>query len=410
MLGGAGHGLQRAAAIRTVPAWAWTALALGLVLRLILVFSAPVHTAHGLVGAHNDEASHLNNVRYLRILDQPGPQRVAVHAEGTLVRGAVEYFQPPLYYWPMSWIWDLAPDSLKVPQLLRLFSLLFWYGGLLLLLGAVPDARWRGALLLFGSLAGPFLVSSTTVNNDSLYALVAVGGLYAFAARAAREPLPPLALLNMALLFAVGTWVKLSALPLLPMLLAAAYVNPEMRVRRGVIRAAMAGVIALWATVPLWALRLHLNGSLLGLSDVNEGAARAALPRLFSFIAHTAASPYYELFSSPWIKLGALLLFLLAAFSLIVFALHWRDRTAQWSPVLRKTLLLWGLGGLGTLCGWLYYAVVHQQGEARLLLGAWPALAVLLGWPLWAGNLWVRRAAGWGVLLVLLLPVLAWNW
>lgn len=390
-----------------VPFYAIAAVVLGLLLRFYPIASAPVHGAAGLLPAYNDEASHLNHIALLASTDRPGQQRMAVHDPDALIRGEVEYYQPPLYYMFASQIAGLFGTGWRGIIALRVVSLLLWVAAVGVVAFHAPSREMRGALLLAGGLLGAGFIPSVTLTNDALFALI-VAGLYAMATRAAHGPLGLLGLMNLALLAAAAIWTKLSGLVLLPMVAAAAWMAGDRRT--GAARTVIVLLVTLWATLPLGLQRIALYGSPLSITDVAAPQGALDIPGMIKAALYSTLMPWMELWASPWVKVALVLFGLALLASLVLGILRRRAILASLTDTSsRGAALLWTIGGVGSLLGWLYYALRYQQAEARLLLPAAPTLAVAFGWPLWAGPGRWRNAVGWALVILFALPFLAWG-
>ena len=390
-----------------LPSYAVLLLMLGALLRLTLIFAQPFHgtPAQG-IPAFNDEASHLNHALVDHQSTLPGVQRMGVRDHGALERGEVEYSQPPLYYWMVAGAMKVIGTGPFSLHLVRIASMFLWLGGLHLLYYFAPYRAASIPLLIGGTLLGAGLIPSTTINNDALFAMT-IGGLYAFATLTRNGDFSLLRLINLALLFAVAIWTKLAALTLGPMVLAIAWVAGPREKRWA--RVVLVGAVALWATMPLWLQRTMLFGSPLSIEHAASGTLPPFDPGLLvKSTLYSMVMPWMELWWHPAVKIGMVGFGFLLLIAPVGILFRWREIVAAIRLRHASTVtLLWMIGGLGALTGWLYYAIRFQQSEARLLLPAAPALAVALGWQflLYRGNL--RKALAIVMLIVILLPYLA---
>ncbi|MCB2200896.1 hypothetical protein KQI63_15935 [bacterium] len=390
-----------------LPSYAVLLLMLAVLLRLTLIFSQPFHgTPPEGLPAFNDEASHLNHALLDHQSTLPGVQRMGVRDEGALARGEVEYSQPPLYYWMVAGAMKVIGTGTVSLYLLRLASMILWLAGLHLLFYFAPYRAARMPILIGGALLGAGLIPSTTINNDSLFTLT-IGGLYAYATMTREENFSILRLINLALLFAVAIWTKLAALTLAPMVLAIAWVAGP-RERRWA-RVVLVGAVALWATMPLWLQRTLLFGSPLSIEHAASGTLPPFDPELLvKSTFYSLVMPWMELWGHPAVKIGMVAFGFLLVVSLAGLFSRWHDLVDAIRERGASTVtLLWMIGGLGAVAGWLYYAIRFQQSEARLLLPAAPALAVAFGWQflIYRDNL--RKALAILVVIIILLPYLA---
>lgn len=390
-----------------IPIYAVVLLMVGILLRFTLIFSTPFHgiPETGLP-SFNDEASHLNHALMDHQALVPGEQRMGVREDFALERGEVEYSQPPLYYWMLAGAMRVFGSGSIALHLYRLASLVLWFAGLHLLFYYAPLRAARFPILIGGALLGAGLIPSTTINNDSLFALT-IGGLYAFATMTRDREFSLLQLVNLALLFAVAIWTKLAALTLGPMVLAIAWVAGPRERRWG--RLLFVGAIALWATMPLWLQRTILFGSPLSI----DHAASGTLPPfdidlMVKSTFYSMVMPWMELWGHPAVKIGMVGFGFLLFTSVAGIFIRWNDLVATIREQRATTItLLWMLGGLGAVAGWLYYAIRYQQSEARLLLPAAPALAVAIGWQFLLYRNSLRIALVILVVTVILIPYIA---
>ena len=392
---------------RQLPPYVIFGILVGLAIRLTVVFTAPAHVTDRfmLFPAFNDEASHLNRV----LISEQGYmipiQRMSVSEEHALDRGEVEYSQPPLYYLAV------APmlKAIRSLAFLRFLSLLFWIAALWILASSLPPNGIRIPLLLAGSLLGAGYIPSSTVNNDSLSALV-IACSYAFAARVThkRTMFDPLLAGSLA---AVGAWTKLSLLTLWPMLLFALWQN-QSRFRHNRKTIGTFAAIALAGTFMLWLSRILVYGHPLATEIASDGGVFQLKGGIVAAI-YSLVCPWMELWSSWWVKLSglafALVLLMSSIFLLIqvirktgpvldVFATH---------PGLRAILVTWSVGALFGVLGWLWFGIRYFQLDVRLLLPAAPFLAVMFGWPLYCLERKKRMWLGWIVAILLFLPIIA---
>ena len=379
----------------------------GLLLRLFLIVVQPLHgSTNPNRVAYNDEASHWNHALILRDTGRPGVQRSGVRETGSLAQGEVEYSQPPLYYWFSSLVLRVIGSGPYSITILRLISLLFWFGALHLLFYQTPFEGARLPILIGGTLLGAGWISSSTINNDSLFALT-IAGLYFFAVQAGKKDFSLLRLINLGLLFAVAIWTKLAALALGPMVLAIAYVaGPK---PKGIARVMLVGGIALWATLPLWLQRTVLLGSPLNIGPAESGELPPfSLIETLKGTLYSLVMPYMELYWHPAVKIAMLAFAFLLFAAVCLGAIRFREIHQYIRETGASTAtLLFMIGALGSVAAWFYYAIRYQQSEARLLLPAAPALAIAFGWQLYMYRGWVKRAFVGLVIVVLSLPLVA---
>ncbi|MFH0881874.1 MAG: hypothetical protein V2A56_02735 [bacterium] len=392
-----------------IPPYAFAALLIGVILRVVVVFSAAVRMDQtAFLPAYNDEYAHLNHVRYSATVGGTPPQYASVHESDAFIRGDFEYWQPPLYYTLTAPLWRLHPTDLQTPVLLRFFSLILWTLALITVLRALPDAETRGPLILADTLLGIGLVHSATVNNDALFA-VAASALYLFAARALLRPLGWKEWTALALLASAAAYTKLSSLPLMPMVAVTAWVGVEGSRRRKTASAAGMALAVLLLTLPLWIIRYKTYGAFLGTVSVNTGGPYLSIRELTAATLLSLQSPWSEFWHFKVVKIPALLFPVVSLFSLAWIFLRWqRVVTTAHNLGIDKILAIWSVGAVGTLGGFLYYGLRFDQTDPRFLIGAGPVLALVFGAPLWVLPTRKAWAIGWGIFLLILLPHLSW--
>lgn len=401
--------LVRAAGRAGVQPYALAAVILGLILRLIVIFNAPVtEGTDSRFPAYNDELAHLNHVMYSAEQGGTPPQTGSIHDEGAVKRGDFEYYQPPLYYDTAAVLYNLAGGFARSVIPVRLYSLLLWLIALVVISRAAPNPRMRGPLLLAGGLLGATLPSSALINNDAMLALT-VAFLYLFSTRAAKAMLSWRDLGLLAWVATAAIYSKLTALLLLPMVILTAIWHTN-DVKKALLRAGAVLVAILAFTGPLWIERTMVYGDPLGISVASRGHTGISVWEMLVAVIHSLASPWPELWHSPWVKGSAGLLVLVSLMSLL---LAWRLRARMMVHLERSgvapALLIWGTGTFFILLGWLWYGFAHGQMETRLLLPGAPGLAILVGWPLWTiSNPRSENRIGWGLFLILAMPALAW--
>lgn len=383
------------------------AVAFGLVLRLIAIFTAPLHEPSTVVPSFNDEASHLNHVYFQAQRGGLAHQRMAVGEEYALTRGEVEYSQPPLYYQLAALLTHLVPKQREL-YALRLFSLLLWGFALAVLVRNLPDKGWKVPVVLGGTVLGAGMIPSTTVTNDALLALF-IALIYAESVRIVRGDKSTSALIRVSALAALAIWTKLSALLLLPVIIAALLLS-ESRTRdsRKWVQAVILLFFTFVGTLPLWIARIQVYGSPLGVEHSSSGLVFDPKSAVIAAI-YTHISPYMELWGSWFVKLPALLFVFAGYGGLLVLAVRFRSWIGSLNRETRNLLISWSVGAVLVLVSWLVYAVRYYQADVRLLLPAAPALAVWMGWPFWNASRQIRMLIGWSSLLLLLLPYLAWG-
>lgn len=392
-----------------IPPYAFAALIVGIILRLVIVFGAAVRVDQkATLPAYNDEYAHLNHVRYSATESGTPRQTATVHDPGALERGDFEYWQPPLYYSFAALVWRLHPTDLEKPILLRLLSMVFWAMALLSVLRALPDAETRGTIILADTLLGIGFVHSATVNNDALFA-VAASLLYLFSARALFKPFDWKEWGALALLAAASIYTKLSALPLMPMVAVAAWVGVTGSRSRKALSAVGMALAVLLLTLPLWIIRLKTYGAFLGTVTVNNGGSTLSIRELISAMLLALQEPWPELWHFGIVKIIALLFPAVCLFSLAWISFRWQ-RVVEAARTLHidRILALWSVGAGVTLIGFLYYGLRFSQTDPRFLVGAGPVLALVFGAPLWVLPSRKAWAVGWGIFLLILLPHLSW--
>lgn len=392
-----------------IPAYAFAALLVGVILRLVVVFGAAVRLDQtAFLPSYDDEYAHLNHVRYSANVGGTPPQSVSVHEPGAFLRGDFEYWQPPLYYSIAAPLWRLHPTDLQVPVLLRLFSMILWALALITILRALPDAATRGPLILADTLLGIGLIHAATVNNDSLFALTA-SVLYLVAASALLRPFDWKEWTALALLASAAVYTKLSSLPLMPMVAVTAWVGVKGSWKRKMGSAAGMALAVLLLTLPLWIIRYKTYGALLGMASVNLGGQNLTLRELTAATLLSIQSPWPQFWHFKVVKIPALLFPAVCLFSLAWISFHWRRVViAARTLGIDKVLAIWSVGALCTLGGFFYYGLRFDQTDPRFLVGAGPVLALVFGAPLWVLPSRKALALGWVIFLLILLPYLSW--
>ncbi len=390
-----------------LPTYAITALILGIVLRLIIILYAPVNDYPSNVPAFNDESSHLNHVIFRMWTGHTPAQRMSASEDYSLDRGEVEYSQPPLYYLIQAGLLKLTGSVV----LLRLYNMVCWFVALWILVRSLPCKRMAGPVVLAASLPGISMVPSATINNDGLLALV-VAGIYALCAKILRGKISIIDVFNLSLLAALGAWTKLSALTMMPMVLASVYIGTNGNKSRKLLTSAIVILVFTWFTLPLW---LERNTAFSGLLTLGSAAGDFSFVMRDAIVAviYSIVSPWMSTWPSYFVKIPAIVLFLLLMISVVLLAARLirsksgvREKVGDKSKLL---LIVWSIGGFFGIISWLYYGIKYFQVDARLLIPAAPFLIIILSWPLWSPERKTENLMGWGILPVMLIPYLSWG-
>jgi len=370
-----------------------TALILGVALRIALAVLTPVGGASeaGRLSSYNDEIAHLNYVRHVLENGRLPERAESIQVAGALERGAFEYYQPPLYYVAVAALCRLArqQDLAAVARTGRLTvvvcSLLMLWMLLRITTEVSLETSRVAAAAVFWALNGVMVRFGSTAGNDALFWICA-GGMLLAALRMERADSGVRDHLVFAAFAVAGLYTKLTTLIFLPLpFLAFSHRRP----RRWIAQCAALTLFVLAASTPVWWRNVHSFGSLLPL-DAGFGDAQWRLPSL------TSAGYALRSFFFPWPELwrGAAGLALMAPLMLVtcgVIVSPARWRSLRRTPVLLAALILAFMAYLGL-------NLRYDQAEARYLLAAWPALAVLLSVPL------RTEIARWLLLLACLLP------
>ncbi|MDP8205867.1 MAG: hypothetical protein P9L92_04310 [Candidatus Electryonea clarkiae] len=391
---------------KTIPSYAFTALLTGIILRLFIVFFAPVHEVPSSIPAFNDETSHRNHVIFRSVVNHTPAQRLSATDAYALERGEVEYSQPPLYYIFAAGILNLSRSTI----LLRIISLTFWLLALFLVTRFAPNERMRAPLLLAGGLLGVGMIPSATINNDSLLALV-TAAIYAQTACAVKKETTLITLMNLGMLAALGVWVKISALTLLPMIMLAGYLGTSGTRKRKLIAVLFILAVTFWMTIPLWYSRISVYGSPISVSMSAGDAVFKPRDAIVSAI-YSLLCPWMELWASYLVKIPCILFILALVISGITLflALIRRKKSIfnESGADIRRILIIWSTGAIFGVTAWAFYGINYHQVDTRLLLPAAPALAILLGWPLWSWQKKHADIAGWALVILCAIPYIAW--
>ncbi|MCX7835425.1 MAG: hypothetical protein N2450_05070 [bacterium] len=194
---------------------------------------------------------------------------------------------------------------------LRALSLFFWLIGLIILLKFLPVPQMRAPLLL-STLLGLWLPMSATINNDALLWLW-VAMLYGFATYAARKGLTRYEGLLVCGVFLAAMYTKLSALPLLPMVLATLWLgrrHQPLRIR--LIELLVACTILLDLLLPLLWFRNLFYGNPIGVGKALPVGFWQGVKSFF----YSAIAPIQEWWVFPSVKIAAFLLLLALPFAL----------------------------------------------------------------------------------------------
>ncbi|MFC2170424.1 hypothetical protein ACFLQJ_00435 [Calditrichota bacterium] len=388
-----------------LPLYAIFALTLGIIIRLIIIFTAPIDDISPSSPYFNDERSHLNHVLFRSTFNRSAPQRFDSKAPYAIERGELEYSQPPLYYMIASGLIRICSSVI----VLRLFSFIVWLLALWIILRHLPSAKMAGVFLLAGGLLGAGMVPSTTINNDSLLALI-VACIYAHISSSTQRGTPVLSVVILGMLTATGIWTKLSALTLIPMVVIAIYYTFEGGFSRKLKYILLYFAILTWMTLPMWSTRITVYGTPFSIT-ASTGFAEFKLREAITSICYSLVSPWMGYWSSYFVKIPAIILVIILFVSGIVFLKSLILKREFFTSVLRveqqRLLLIWLTGSFFTVVAYLFYGFRYFQLDARLLIPAAPGLAVMFGFPLWT---WSKKSAslvGWLLTILLLIPYIA---
>ena len=358
---------------------AWILLLLALAARLLLVFNTKSQQLSGPVPEFNDEAAHLNYVRFVSEWGRLPVQTVSVQ-EG-FEQGEFEYYQAPLYYLLARPFYSIGHKFSPGAEVywVRLASVIFSTAGLYVLYlsakvffsnGSVPLS-----ILLLGAFGGIPLRFGYVVTNDSLLFLCCC--LYfALLLEILRGGCDSRLLIAGILTAAAGLWTKASFLLILPLFpIVLAFNSPRARWKR-----ILALILPLLAIFP-WYLRNYLlYGNWLPITtgfgtpdllSADNFASRIYI--LANYFVRSLVFPYDEFWGGWPDKLiypfeGLFFLLLLIVGYIAVF--HQNRRIAR---IIAAALML-------NLTSYLYLNFHYSQAEARYFLPALPFVLTLLAW------------------------------
>lgn len=363
----------------------------------------------GAIPEFNDEAAHLNYVRFVSEWGRLPVQTESVQ-EG-FKRGEFEYYQAPLYY-PLARPFysighKLAPG--RDVYWVRLVSIFFSVAGMIVLYLSVRSFLGNSIpstlVLILGAFSGVPLRFGCIVTNDSLLFLLCC--LYFALMLEILRSGCDLRLLTAGVLIAVaGLWTKASFLLILPLFpIVLAFNSSRARWKR-----ILALILPLLAIFP-WYLRNYLlYGDWLpiitgfgtpDLLSADNFASRIYI--LANYFVRSLVFPYDELWGGWPDKLiypleGLVFLLLLIVGYNAVF--HQNRRIAR---IIAIALTL-------NLTSYLYLNFHYSQAEARYFLPALPFVLTLLAWG--AAHLCrIHRNCGLGLIaLWIILPWLTILW
>ncbi|MBU1651347.1 hypothetical protein KKA00_03950 [bacterium] len=353
----------------------WILITLAFFSRLFLLFAVPLDHQPSAIPYFNDEAAHLNYVKYLADHHDLPVQTTSVQVGAE--SNEYEYYQPPLYYSLMQPFYTNGRRLTPGFELywVRFGSLILSLAGLTTLFLAVrrhfgQDAA--SAVLLSGALAGIPLRFGSLVTNDSLLFCLACL-FFAAALHLALSGFDRKLYWASILLMTAGLWTKVSFIVLLPVFWGLLYYRKE--AHRGYL---MAALILPFAGLTPWLLHnLNAYGSLLPLTvgfghveyisvgNIGRlGMSGVYFLRSFHF-------PYDLIWGGP-VDLVVYPLLIVGSAALSYTgcrALHRLSRPVFWIAA----------GAIG-LNGLAYLSVIlrYYQSEARFFLPVFPFLLLLL--------------------------------
>jgi hypothetical protein len=324
-----------------------------------------------------DEAAHVEYVRY--IVDRHALPTVAESA----TESTYEYYQPPLYYITMAFLWFATPDS-PVEIQVRFFRVMNALLSLISLVASfhlarivVPGAvEVRLAVVAFMAFLPTYVGNSSTLNNDVMsYAFASVGFLL-FAGIVRSRTIRLRSAVMLGLVVGLGLLTKTTLLPVAGAMVLGLWVVESSRRTRAIGIAVF--LLMLAVTAAPWYLRdLWFYGSPLVFGN------RAITSDLWTvgqmFWTFWAAFGEFNQIASP---LGNRLFFVSTLIGVSGAALClWRRRHSV-GPDARKLISVFGLAVCFQIAAVCYYGFAYGQGQGRFLYPVLPliAIVVVLGW------------------------------
>jgi len=353
----------------------WTLLVLSFLTRLILLFAVPLNNQASAIPYFNDEAAHLNYVKYLANHHRLPVQETSVQVGAE--QNKYEYYQPPLYYSLMQPFYSYGRSFTPGFELfwVRFGSLMLSLAGLTALYFSVR--RHFGetnalAVLLLGGLSGIPLRFGALVTNDSLLFCLSC---FFFSA------VLHIALLNFdrkmfwALLIVVtaGLWTKISFIILLPVYWGVLYYKRDVKKRY-----LMAAILIPFLCLMPWMLHnMKVYGGILPLNvgfgeeDVITGGNINRLAMSAIYFLRSFHLPYDQLWGGYLDKI---------IYPLLVFGTVFLITSGIISLKNQSKAVLWIAGSAISLNLIAYLSIIfrYYQSEARFLLPVMPFILLLI--------------------------------